>query len=161
MIGLGPIMVGSYKACRTARRPTLTGGGGGEGTFYFWPPPPPGWTGRCLFNSILALFLFSEHHEARGAKYGIMYYVVSYCQSGKLPLMPYIWQFSPLAIYLLNISSGLVFFFCFFDPSARKVVDFSTLLLGHVFWSTPKRIFWNNNIDQCKTNAIQMQFTTL
>ena len=56
MIGLDPIVVGSYEACRTARRPTLTGGGGGEGTFYFWPPPPPGWTGRCLFKSILALF---------------------------------------------------------------------------------------------------------
>ena len=77
-----------------------------------------------------------------------MYYVVSYCQSGKLPLMPCM-AILPTGNLLL-VSYGLVCFsFQLFDPPARQVVDSSTLSLGHVFRSTSKTLFGIITTDRC------------
>ena len=82
-----------------------------------------------------------------------MYYVVSYCQSGKLPLMPCM-AILPTGNLLL-VSYGLVCFsFQLFDPPARQVVDSSTLSLGHVFRSTSKTLFGIITTDRC-TNALK------
>ena len=66
MIGLDPIVVGSYEACRTARRPTLTGGGGGDRGNLLLLAATSTWLDGSLSlqkHSAGTFFLIFEHDE--------------------------------------------------------------------------------------------------